>query len=179
MVSFTPFLGVLFTYFNQVMEASAIRDYKPAFPLPSLMEKGSASEQPTRPISTDTLPGNMRRPNPHRKYTTKWFGHAWDTAVEVGRWPRVTYLGAGAIIVGVWIGVMYVFSILLSSVLKPFLALSGCISHTRRSYSSRRMPTRPIFVDFLSVISRVLSVPKVHCASLILQSGVSVSVTDV
>ena len=47
-----------------------------------------------------------RRPNPHRKYSREWFDHAWDQAVEVGKWPRVTYAAVGLILVVVWIGIM-------------------------------------------------------------------------
>jgi hypothetical protein len=46
------------------------------------------------------------RPNPHRRYSVKWLSFAWDTAVEVGRWPRITYLLVGLTFIGVWIAVM-------------------------------------------------------------------------
>jgi hypothetical protein len=52
------------------------------------------------------------QPNPHRRYSRKWFGHAYDAAVRVGKWPRLAYTAVGIILVGVWIGVMYALSAL-------------------------------------------------------------------
>ncbi|KIM32285.1 hypothetical protein M408DRAFT_20604 [Serendipita vermifera MAFF 305830] len=52
------------------------------------------------------------RPNPHRKFSKEWFNHAYETAVEVGRWPRVAYVLLGLVLICVWIGVMQVFTLL-------------------------------------------------------------------
>jgi hypothetical protein len=46
------------------------------------------------------------RPNPHRKYSMKWLSFAWDTAVGVGRWPRVIYFLVGLALFGAWIAIM-------------------------------------------------------------------------
>ncbi|CAG7855207.1 SubName: Full=Uncharacterized protein {ECO:0000313/EMBL:CCA74901.1} [Serendipita indica DSM 11827] len=53
---------------------------------------------------------NTRRSNPHRRFSKKWFDHAWDQAVEIGRWPRVTYAVIGFVLVVAWIGVMLTFA---------------------------------------------------------------------
>jgi hypothetical protein len=46
------------------------------------------------------------RPNPHRKYSKRWFGHAYDAAVEIGKWPRIAYAAVGLILIIVWIAIM-------------------------------------------------------------------------
>jgi hypothetical protein len=46
------------------------------------------------------------RPNPHRKYSKRWFGHAYDAAVEIGKWPRIAYATVGLILIIVWIAIM-------------------------------------------------------------------------
>ncbi|CAG7852074.1 SubName: Full=Uncharacterized protein {ECO:0000313/EMBL:CCA74901.1} [Serendipita indica DSM 11827] len=50
------------------------------------------------------------RPNPHRKYSRKWFDYAWDQAVQVGRWPRVAYALVGITALGIWVGIMLTFA---------------------------------------------------------------------
>ncbi|KIM32283.1 hypothetical protein M408DRAFT_326900 [Serendipita vermifera MAFF 305830] len=50
------------------------------------------------------------RPNPHRKFSKEWWNHAYETAVEVGRWPRVAYVLLGLVLICVWIGVMLNFA---------------------------------------------------------------------
>jgi hypothetical protein len=69
---------------------------------------GFTSDMPT-PYN---LNGNEKKrkfsgkPNPHRKYSKSWWGHAYDAAVEVGKWPRVTYVLFGCILIGAWVAVM-------------------------------------------------------------------------
>jgi hypothetical protein len=172
------------------MEASAIRDYKPAFPLP---EKRSASEHPILPTSTDTLPINVRRPNPYRKYTRKWFGHAWDTAVEAGRWPRVTYLGIGTILISVWIGVMYVFFFfIVSSMLKSLVSIRLYFAHLEVVFQRKNASQTNLHGNSLSDIKGLVCAKgtlrkfdpaerslskyikcRSHCPTLIYISGVS------
>ncbi|KIM32284.1 hypothetical protein M408DRAFT_216300 [Serendipita vermifera MAFF 305830] len=53
---------------------------------------------------------SVPRPNPHRKFSKEWFNHAYETAVEVGKWPRVAYVLLGLVLIGVWIGVMLTFA---------------------------------------------------------------------
>ncbi|KIM32286.1 hypothetical protein M408DRAFT_216321 [Serendipita vermifera MAFF 305830] len=53
---------------------------------------------------------SVPRPNPHRKFSKEWFNHAYKTAVEVGKWPRVAYVLLGLILICVWIGVMLAFA---------------------------------------------------------------------
>ena len=45
-------------------------------------------------------------PNPHRKFSKQWFNYAYETARQVGKWPRIAYVLVGIILVGVWIAVM-------------------------------------------------------------------------
>jgi hypothetical protein len=99
------------------VETSAVRDFKPAFPNHMSYLGGStkeepntygstAAELPTPANSNSPKPSKFRRPNPHRRYSTKWWGHAWDRAVEMGRWPRIIYFTIGVIIVVIWTVVM-------------------------------------------------------------------------
>ena len=68
---------------------------------------GDAKTSSPHGATTDLEEKNVAvRPNPHRKYSQQWFTHAWDQAVEVGRWPRLTYLAVGIVLVIVWIGIM-------------------------------------------------------------------------
>ncbi|CAG7855206.1 SubName: Full=Uncharacterized protein {ECO:0000313/EMBL:CCA75632.1} [Serendipita indica DSM 11827] len=60
------------------------------------------------PLDSEEKAGE--RPNPHRKYSKKWFDYAWDHAVEVGRWPRVTYASVGFILIMIWVGIMLTFA---------------------------------------------------------------------
>jgi hypothetical protein len=46
------------------------------------------------------------RPNPHRKYSKRWFGHAYDTAVQIGKWPRLAYAAVGLILIIIWVAIM-------------------------------------------------------------------------
>jgi hypothetical protein len=99
------------------METShGIKEYKPTFPLsPSQMENRTPGEE-------DIMLEKPRRGNPHRRYTAKWFGHVWDRAVEVGRWPRLLYLAIGSLLIGGWIGAMYVLlSFLYTALTVSFL----------------------------------------------------------
>jgi hypothetical protein len=89
---------------------------------PSQMEQSSSGEVFTFIRSTETASEKTRRRNPHQKYSSKWFGHAWDRAVEVGRWPRLLYLAIGSLLIGGWIGTMYVlFSLLYTALMALFL----------------------------------------------------------
>ncbi|PVG03770.1 hypothetical protein CPB86DRAFT_810345 [Serendipita vermifera] len=102
------------------MEAPIIREYKPAFPEASSYLGGDMKQEPKEygstaaelptPANSSPKPSKFKRPNPHRKYSSKWWGHAWDKAVEVGRWPRVTYVAVGLVVVCAWIVVMLVFA---------------------------------------------------------------------
>ncbi|PVG03781.1 hypothetical protein CPB86DRAFT_748230 [Serendipita vermifera] len=83
-------------------------EYKPTYA--SYRGEDFPDQHPTVARSVKIDSENLRHPNPHRKYTKKWFGHAWDTAVEAGRWPRIIYLGFGLIVVGAWVGVMLWFA---------------------------------------------------------------------
>jgi hypothetical protein len=47
-------------------------------------------------------------PNTHRRYSKQWFGHAYDAAVRVGKWPRIIYSVVGLVLVGAWVAVMFV-----------------------------------------------------------------------
>ncbi|KIM32282.1 hypothetical protein M408DRAFT_326899 [Serendipita vermifera MAFF 305830] len=50
------------------------------------------------------------RPNPHRKFSKEWWNHAYETTVEEAKWPRVSYVLLGLILICVWIGVMLNFA---------------------------------------------------------------------
>jgi hypothetical protein len=146
--------------------------FKHIFPLyPSHVGGSSSGDLPTLFRSTSTLPGNYKRSSPHRKYTKRWRGHAWDRAGDVGRWPRIIYLSVGTIIIGAWIGVMFVV-FLPPPLQKPdHFVLTGCGSLMKRSCFKGAMPVRPTFAGLLSMISKVLFAPREHYANLIPQSA--------
>jgi hypothetical protein len=64
----------------------------------------------TNEKGSENQSSRSRRSNPHRKYSKKWWGTAWDMAVEAGKWPRVAYFSFGAILVIIWIAVMLMFA---------------------------------------------------------------------
>ncbi|CAG7855027.1 SubName: Full=Uncharacterized protein {ECO:0000313/EMBL:CCA74385.1} [Serendipita indica DSM 11827] len=75
----------------------------------SYLGDGGKSPWP-RDTAYDSEEKAGERPNPHRKYSKKWFDYARNRAVEVGRWPRVTYASIGIILIVVWVGIMIVFA---------------------------------------------------------------------
>jgi hypothetical protein len=86
-------------------------------------EKGSEDQSP-RPS----------RFNPHRKYSKEWWATAWDTSVEVGRWPRIFYFSFGAILIIIWTIAMLIFA---NNVVKDEKANSA---GTLPKHGSTRLP---------------------------------------
>ncbi|CAG7855031.1 SubName: Full=Uncharacterized protein {ECO:0000313/EMBL:CCA74385.1} [Serendipita indica DSM 11827] len=68
----------------------------------SYLGDGGKSPWP-RDTAYDSEEKAGERPNPHRKYSKKWFDYARNRAVEVGRWPQVTYASIGIILIVVWV----------------------------------------------------------------------------
>ncbi|PVG03742.1 hypothetical protein CPB86DRAFT_694370 [Serendipita vermifera] len=73
------------------------------------LDQTPSKDKDTLVYDQSTLPSKFVRHPPARKLSLEWMGMQWDSAVKVGRWPRIIYATIGLLLLSVWVGITRVF----------------------------------------------------------------------
>jgi hypothetical protein len=85
-------------------QTSSSADYFTTTPI-NRMSRTQTKDKETM-YDQKTLPARYVRETPARTLSFERMGEQWDSAVKVGRWPRIIYATVGLILLAVWIGIM-------------------------------------------------------------------------
>jgi hypothetical protein len=86
--------------------------YHSSQPLVSGALDGKFMEEPAWKTDTaydGTTPMQVK-PTAHRRYSSEWWSYRWDREVVKGFLPRFIYIVAGFTIMGIWIGIIFLFA---------------------------------------------------------------------